>query len=174
VQQVDYQKLRARLLQDRQILDWTGPKRGHSGLDARKLAGVVVDDPAAERQGFEHVSSAIPPYVGDGYRHDGGQDRGGQWARYTPDLPHAGRYEVRLSYSPNPNRATNVPVTITHADGKAVVKVNQRKAPTLDGAFISLGTFRFAKGKSGAVEISNRGVDGYVIIDAVQWLPVKE
>jgi hypothetical protein len=174
VQQVEYTRLRERLLRDRQILDWTGPKRGGAGLDPRKLPGVVVDDPDAQRRGFDGVSSAIPPYVGDGYRHDGGQDRGRQWVRYTPDLPHAGRYEVRLSYSPNRNRATNVPVTVVHADGKTTVPVNQRQAPPLDGAFVSLGTFRFEKGKSGSVEIGNKDVDGHVIADAVQWLPVKD
>ena len=94
--------------------------------------------------------------------------------RYTPDLPHAGRYEVRLSYSPNPNRATNVPVTVVHADGKTTVTVNQRQAPPLDGAFVSLGPFRFEKGKSGSVEIGNKDVDGHVIAAAVQWLPVKD
>ena len=116
----------------------------------------------------------LGPFVGVGYRHDGGRDRGKQSARYVPDLPQAGKYEVRLSYSPSSNRATNVPVTVVHADGKTVVKVNQRKAPPVEGAFVSLGVFRFEKGKAGHVEISNQDVDGHVIIDAVQWLPVKE
>ncbi len=89
-------------------------------------------------------------------------------------MPKAGRYEVRLSYSPSSNRATNVPVTIVHADGETTVKVNERQRPTLEGGFVSLGTFRFAQGKAGHVEIRNQGVDGYVIIDAVQWLPAKE
>jgi hypothetical protein len=173
VQKVDYAKLRQRLLRDKQVLDWTGPKRP-VGLDARKLPGIVIDDADAKRQGFDHESSAASPFVGTGYRHDGGEERGRQWARYTPNLPKAGKYEVRLSYSPNPNRATNVPVTIVHADGRTTMKVNQRKAPTLGGAFVSLGTYRFEKGRSGSVEISNKGVDGYVIIDAVQWLPIKE
>ncbi len=31
VQKVDYRKLRERLLRDRQVLDWTGPKRGSGG-----------------------------------------------------------------------------------------------------------------------------------------------
>jgi hypothetical protein len=173
VQQVDYRKLRERLLKDKQVLDWTGPARP-GAIDARKLAGIVLDDDAAQRQGFEEQSSAMLPFVNAGYRHDGGKDRGRQWARYTPDLPRTGKYEVRLSYAPSSNRATNVPVTITHADGKTTVKVNQRQPPSIDRAFVSLGTFRFEKGKTGSVEISNRDVDGYVIIDAVQWLPVKD
>ncbi len=172
VQAVDYPKLRERLLQDKQVLDWTGPRR--TVIDARKLSGIVVDDSDAERKGFDHVSSSSSPYVNEGYRHDGNADRGQQWARYRPDLPREGKYEVRLSYPANPNRATNVPVTIVHADGKTNVKVNQRKPASLEGAFLSLGTFRFEKGKLGYVEISNQDVDGYVIIDAVQWLPTRE
>jgi hypothetical protein len=39
---------------------------------------------------------------------------------------------------------------------------------------VSLGTFRFDKGKSGSVEIGNKDVDGYVVIDAIQWLRVKD
>ena len=74
----------------------------------------------------------------------------------------------------NANRATNVPVTIVHAPAVTTVKVNQRKPPTIDKLFISLGTFCFAKGTRGYVDISNKDVDGYVIIDAVQWILVKE
>jgi hypothetical protein len=173
VQKVDYAKLRTRLLEDKQVLVWTGPKR-QAGIDARKLPGVVIDDEAAERKGFDSVSNSIGPFVNDGYRHDGGKNRGEQWARFRPDLPTTGKYEVRLAYSPNPNRATNVPVTIVHAGGRTTIKVNQRKAPTIDRLFVSLGTFSFEKGKGGYVEVRNKDVDGHVIIDAVQWLPVKE
>ena len=173
VQKVAYSKLQDQLLKDKQVLQFTSPKRP-GALDAKKLSGIIVDDDAAERRGFEGQSSAVPPFVNEGYRHDGGRDRGQQWARYTPDLPKTGKYEVRMSYSPHRNRATNVPVTIVHADGKTTVKVDQRKAPAVDGAFVSLGVFRFEKGKTGLVEIGNKDVDGYVAIDAVQWLAVKE
>jgi hypothetical protein len=79
-----------------------------------------------------------------------------------------------MSYSPNPNRATNVPVTVTHADGKTEVKVDQKKAPPVEKAFVSLGVYRFEKGTGGFVEITNRDANGHVIIDALQWLPAKE
>ena len=170
VQAVDYAKLKERLLKDGQVLEWTGPRRA-GAIEVKSLKGVVVDDPFAERQGFDATSTSATPFVGDGYRHDGNTDRGKQWARYRPDLPKAGMYEVRLSYSPNPNRATNVPVTVAHADGKTEVKVDQKKAPPVEKAWVSLGTFRFEKGTAGSVEVSNRGADGYVVIDAVQWLP---
>jgi hypothetical protein len=173
VQAVSYKKLRERLLQDKQVLAWTGPRR-EGAIDAKTLAGIVLDDALAERQGFDHASSATPPFVNDGYRHDGNENRGQQWARYRPNLPKEGKYEVRMSYPAHPNRATNVPVTIVHADGKTSLKVNQKKPAPLEGAFLSLGIFRFAMGDTGYVEISNQEADGYVIIDAVQWLPVKD
>ncbi len=173
VQKVAYEKLKERLLKDKQVLAWTGPRREGS-IDAKTLPGIVLDDAVAERQGFDHVSSSAPPFVNEGYRHDGNENRGQQWARYRPDLPKAGKYEVRISYSPNPNRAANVPVLIVHADGKTTVKANQKKPAPINGAFLSLGVFRFDKGMAGYVEISNRDADGFVIIDAVQWLPAKE
>jgi hypothetical protein len=81
---------------------------------------------------------------------------------------------VRLAYSPSGNRATNAPVTVAYADGKTTVMVNQRKPGPIEKAWVSLGTFRFEKGRGGSVEIGNAGADGHVIADAVQWLPVKE
>jgi hypothetical protein len=173
VQRVDEEKLRKRLLMDGQVLEKTATSRT-GVIDPKSLKGIVIDDEAAERKGFEAISTAMPSHVGDAYRHDGGKDQGKQSARYTPDLPAEGKYEVRLSYSAASNRATNVPVTIAHADGKTTVKVNQRTAPPIDKAFVSVGTFRFTKGRTGSVEITNAGADGHVIIDAVQWLPVKE
>jgi hypothetical protein len=38
---------------------------------------------------------------------------------------------------------------------------------------VTLGNYEFAKGKSGFVLIGNTDADGFVVIDAVQWLPVK-
>jgi FAD dependent oxidoreductase len=170
VQKVEYVKLKERLLKDKQVLDLPRAKRA-GGIDPKTLRGVVVDDDQAERKGFDARSSAVGPFVGDGYRHDGGTKDGMQSATYIPDLPNAGEYEVRIAYSPNANRATNVPVTITHAGGTAKVKVNQRKTPPVSETFASLGTFSFEKGKSGRVVITNEGVDGYVVIDAVVFLP---
>ena len=170
VQKVEYAKLKERLLKDKQVLDLPRPVRT-GGIDPKSLKGVVLDDGDAERVGFEATSSSAAPFVGGGYRHDGGTKDGKQSATYAPDLPTAGKYEVRLSYSPNPNRATNVPVTITHAGGTTTAKINQQKAPPTEKAWISLGVFEFAKGKGAKVTVSNAGVNGYVIVDAIQFQP---
>ena len=65
-------------------------------------------------------------------------------------------------------------VTVHYANGDSAMKINQRQEPDVAETFVSLGTFRFEKGAKGYVEISNKGVDGHVIIDAVVWLPIKE
>jgi len=108
-----------------------------------------------------------------GYRHDGNADKGTQTARFVPNLPKAGRYQVLVAYPWNPNRASNVPVTIHHADGDAKVTLNQKKKPAVQELLEPVGTFRFEQGKNGYVEISNAGTDGYVVIDAVQWVEAK-
>jgi len=172
VQEVAYPKLREKLLGDQQALEWTGRKRG-SGIDPKKLPGVVLDEDAAQLTGNWARSSSTPGFVGDGYLHDGAEDRGGKTATFTPDLPKAGRYEIRLAYTPFANRATNVKVTVDVAGKTTPVAVNQRRTPPIDKAFVSLGQFDLPAGKSCRVTISNEEADGHVIVDAIQFLPIQ-
>jgi hypothetical protein len=58
VQKVDYAKLRERLLADKQVLDWTGP-RPTPPIDPRKLPGIVHDDEQAEKRGEWSKSNSI-------------------------------------------------------------------------------------------------------------------
>jgi hypothetical protein len=174
VQAIDYGALKERLLANGQMLDFvtTAAAGGGHGVDKSKLAGIVVDDSEAALKGFESTGHTSPGFVGDGYRHDGNAEKGAMTARFAPALPAAGSYRVAVSYSINGNRATNVPITIHHAKGETKVLVNQKLKPS-DGLFHIVGTFEFAAGKDGWVEISNAGTDGHVIVDAIQWLPVK-
>jgi hypothetical protein len=143
--------------------------------DPGALPGIVVDETAATLVGRWQYSTHTPPYVGLGYLHDQSSDKGRKSVTFTPDLPRAGRYEVRLAHCYNARRATNAPVTIRHADGETTVRVNQQEAPPHGRLFRSLGVFRFAAGRAGWVRISTEGTEGkYVIADAVQWLPVNE
>jgi hypothetical protein len=175
VQDVDYGALKERLLASGQMLDFVAAPSagGGHGLDKSKLAGVVIDDGEAMLKGFDQTGHTSPGYVGEGYRHDGNTEKGAMSARFTPTLPAAGKYRVAVAYSVNGNRATNVPVTIHHAGGETKVLVNQKLKPKGDAPFHVVGTFEFAAGKAGWVEIANAGTDGHVIVDAVQWLPVK-
>jgi hypothetical protein len=137
-------------------------------VSSRKLAGVVVDDLNATLIGAWKPSTANRRFVDRGYQHNDNQGQGEKSATFQARLS-PGRYEVRLSYPPNRNRATNVPVTVVHAGGRFPLRVNQRQEPPIDGLFRSLGTFEF--GQSGTVVVDTADTDGHVIIDAVQFLP---
>ncbi len=143
--------------------------------DPASLPGIVVDETAATLVGKWHYSTHTPPYVGLGYLHDKKEGKGEKSATFTPDLPHADLYEVRLAHCYNIRRATNTPVTIHHADGETTLRINQQDTPPHGRLFRTLGTFRFEVGRTGWVRISNEGTEGKnVIADAVQWLPVAE
>lgn len=172
VQKIDVKKLQERLLADKQILTWTGPPAAQ-GLDPAKLPGVVVDDVKAERVGDWTESTSSHGFVGAGYLHDGNERQGEKQVRYTLVAAKAGDYELRLSYTTNSNRATNVPVTIVAGGKERKLEINQRKMPAIDKRFVSLGKVRLSAGEKAVVTISNRGADGYVIADAVQLVPME-
>jgi hypothetical protein len=142
--------------------------------DPTKLAGIVVDETKAQLTGEWQYSTHTPPYVGLGYLHDMKAGKGTKSVTFTPELPKAGWYEVRLAHCYNVRRATNTPVTIHHADGKTTLRINQQEEPPHGRLFRTLGTFRFEKGRAGRVLVANDGTeaDKVVIADAVQFLPV--
>jgi hypothetical protein len=133
----------------------------------------VLDDSEAELVGFSAEGSAAGPYIGSGYRHDGNGEKGRHRARFTPELPDGGRYRVGVTYSALGNRASNVPVVVHHAEGEAILSVDQRSKPAEEGGLHVLGEFVFERGKSGWVEIRNDGTNGHVIVDAVQFKRVR-
>jgi len=178
VQEVPYAKLKDQLLKDGQILEYASPVAANDSPRGRvsiaDLPGVVVDDGNAKLVGEWSTSSSTGRYVGDSYRHEGHSAEGKHSARFVAQLPKTGVYEVRIAYSPNPNRATNVSVTVTFRGGTQRLTINQQKAPPIDGLFVSVGSFEFSDEAPGSVEFSNAGTDGHVIIDAVQWLPAGQ
>jgi hypothetical protein len=107
-----------------------------------------------------------------GYRHDGNEGKGAQRAVFKVMSKAAGRYEVRLWYPPNANRATNVPVSVKSAAGEKRMVIDQRRVETA-GAFRVLCTVEVAGGETVEVTVSNAETDGYVVVDAVELNPVK-
>jgi len=170
LQDVSYDTLRRRLLEDGQVLEYERPS--HSGVAPDDLEGVVLDDSEAEFTGSWQASTASKKFVGSGYRHDGKTGNGKAIARFSTKLPKTGRYQVRFGYTPNANRASNVRVEVHHAGGSQTFTVNQRLIPPEDGLFLPLGVFEFQAGTPAVVSVSNRDADGYVVVDAVQWMPV--
>lgn len=151
-----------------------GSNRAAVAIAAKDLPGIVVDDAEAKRVGEWKHSQYSARYIGAGYLHDLDTGKGEKTLTFQPELPKAGKYEIRLAYIPSSNRSTEVPVTVFSADGEAVIRVNQKITPPIDGRFVSLGQHRFEQNGQGFVLVSNQGTAGHVIADAVQFIPVDE
>ncbi len=174
VQAIDLGALRERLLAGDQVLDASAtppPRQSRPGLDPEEFAGIVMDDTDAELVEFSVHSTSAWPWVGPGYLHDGNTRKGAHAATFRVSLSTAGRYEVRIAYSTHDNRASNVPVTVTHAGGVETVRVDQRKK-TAEGVFERIGEWTFDAGEA-VIVITNEGTDGYVVVDAVQVVEVE-
>ncbi|MCA8998007.1 MAG: FAD-dependent oxidoreductase [Planctomycetaceae bacterium] len=171
VQDVEYAKLRERLLADKQVLDLPPGSAAAKPILAKDLRGIVVDDPEAKKVGSWLPSSSVNKFVGESYLHDGNEGQGEKSITYQIDVPEPGRYEVRIAYTPNGNRATNVPVVIHHQQGESAKTINERKTPELDGLFTGVGLYSFEK--TATIVISNKDANGYVVVDAVQLLKKK-
>ncbi len=171
VQQLEYAALRERLETDGQVLTIPEGLISSDGLDPTSLPGIVIDDDQAMRTGSWGFSRSVHQFVGEGYRHDQGSSPGTKSISFETRVPTSGLYEVRISYTANPNRATNVPVTIVHAEGRAAHTLNQKQQPSIDKMWFSLGTYKFSTDADAVITVSNEKADGYVIADAVQLLP---
>ncbi|MBI5384134.1 MAG: FAD-dependent oxidoreductase [Verrucomicrobia bacterium] len=163
VQDVPYAKLRLQLLADQQVLTWAAAGTSTNGLviDTEQGVGVTI-------LGSWTTSTSSPGYNGAGYLHDGNAGKGARSVRFTPSLPQAGNYSVALRWTENANRASNVPITLTHAGGVTNLTVNQRSN---GGVWFPLGTFYFEAGSAGNLLLENTGTDGFVIADATLWQP---
>jgi hypothetical protein len=172
VQSVDYAALRKQLDADGQVVTIPVGSTSAAGVDPKTLPGIVVDDAQAKTTGDWSESNSIGGFVGAGYVHDGNAGQGNKSIRFELPIAASGEYEVRLAYTPNANRATNVPVLIEREGARDEARVNQRKSPPIDRRFVSIGTYRFTAAGPNAVTVSNAGADGYVVADAVQLVPV--
>lgn len=173
VQSLPYAKLRERMLQDGQVLDLPPTAQEKVVIPKASLPGIVMDDTDAELTGVWTHSASAGGYVGNDYIHDADVEKGMKAARWTLKAPTSGEFDLRISYSQNPNRATNVPVRITAGSTTKIVTVDQRKSPAIDGLFQKLESLKLKAGEVVEVVISNEGTNGHVIADAVQLLPKK-
>jgi hypothetical protein len=89
-------------------------------------------------------------------------------AEWVPNIPKEREYAVYISYKTVPGSTTDALYTIYHKDGKTSFKVNQQMG---GGTWIYLGSFAFAKGKSGKVVLSNysKNKSAVVTADAVKF-----
>ena len=137
----------------------------------RSIPGIVIDETEAELVGNWQYSTHTPPYVGVGYLHDQKKGKGEKSVTYRFTVPKSGVYHVEMSHCWNVRRATNTPVTIHHAAGEELIRLNQQRFDEERQPFRSLGQFRFEAGSPAWIRISNEGTEGkYVIADAVRLI----
>ena len=132
---------------------------------------VPVDSAGADLVGGWSVNTYTKPYVGDGYLSDGDAGKGEKTATFAATLPAGGTWEARLFYSPGGNRATDVPVSLHAGGDRTAAVVDMRRPGGVAGRAVVLGRFEAAAGDAVAVVVSNAGTDGYVLADAVAFVP---
>lgn len=86
-------------------------------------------------------------------------------ATYTPDLAYAGKYEVWAWVSPQTGQSADTHVTIRHANGESMVRLDESSGET---GWRSLGVYTFAAGAVGSAELQ-AGKDGLTVADAFKW-----
>ncbi|MFM7319466.1 MAG: DUF1549 domain-containing protein [bacterium] len=169
--QTEIRKLRQALLR---IDPKTAQLAQDGPVNPASLPGVVIDDARALAVGGWKTSTYGNRYLGEGSSYDQKNKNKPSTLTFDPDLPKSGLYEVRLAYVAHSNRATNTPITILHAAGEELRRINQKEEPPIEGRFVSLGTYRFEAGGAGFVMVSNENANGSVSVDGVWFFPVDE
>ncbi len=138
------------------------------------LAGIVYDDSHARTVGAWTQSTLNKNRYGPGYIHDNREGKGDKRLTFEASLPKDGVYEVRVAYPAEGNRAKAVPITIEAADKAHKATLDETRRGRIAGLFEPIGRFEFKKGGRANVIFETHGTTGYVIIDAVQFIPVEE
>ncbi|RBP45055.1 FAD dependent oxidoreductase [Roseimicrobium gellanilyticum] len=180
VQRLEYPALRERLLAQKQVLalpvlpPLPPEPKGAVSIDPKSLPGIVLDDERAELKGEWGRTANFKPHIGTGYLHDDRRADGNSVAIFRFKAPESGRYEVRMAYSPHETRAAKVPVTIQSGEHKVEIFVDQTKPLPSGEAFRSVGSVQLDRDVETVIQISNKGTEGFVIMDALQLLKQKE
>ena len=138
--------------------------------------GIVLDDPVAKLVGNWNTSKRFPGHIGSGYRSSGAPDQpndGSATATFRFTAPTAGQYRLDMAYSPDPTRATNVPVTVTSGASTANFSVNQQ-SPLNKGSYREIGTVTLVDKQETVITIGTAGTTGFVILDAIRFVPVSK
>ena len=172
VQQVSYEKLKQKLMEDGQVLSL---KKNNMiatgyGVNPQKLPGIIVDGERIKLKGEWTRSASLRPFIGNGYFHDGNGGKGMRSAEFPFATTTDGLYEVRVSYIPSGNRAGTVKYVVTSEQGVEEKVVDQRKVDGIGQIWHTLGSFEFKEGKPYSVALRNDDTQGYVVVDALQLL----
>jgi hypothetical protein len=95
----------------------------------------------------------------------------GESGEITYSLPviEEGMYKLSLLYVPGEENATNVEVTVHHADGKSQLHWNMQEGDKF-GFSVPIGKYRFSRVGDSRVVISNRDANGRVVANSVAFV----
>ena len=159
VQQVPYGQLRPALMAAGQALG--DPVASSPTTIVNNTDAALVDITGQWTSATSAAGFIDPDYV-----HDGGSP-GGKAFGFRPPGGVSGTQRVFIRWTSHANRASNVPVAVHHANGVDTITIDQR----VNGAkWNTLGIFTGVS----EVVLSNGQTNGYVIADAVGFLPVAE
>ena len=149
------------------------PRRRNSLVETTTI---ILDNPTAKSVGGSDLdgnwtrSTSTTGYYGDNYQTQAGT-AAVAWARWTPRFSTSGYYYVYLRWTSGTNRASAAKVVVNTPSGQRTQYVNQRLN---GGAWNLLGTYYFKAGYatgSGSVTLWATGANGYVVADAVRFVP---
>lgn len=147
------------------ISGYLGSNYRHHFANGEPPSAIVADNSSGSFTGTWPTSTSVGGYYATNYQtHAAGT--GTTSFTWTLNVASAGTYEVYGRWTQHANRATNAKYTVNHAGGSDLVSVNQMAG---GGAWSLLGTYSFNAGTA-AVSVTDQA-DGYVIADAVMFLP---
>ncbi|MEZ6137666.1 MAG: FAD-dependent oxidoreductase [Pirellulaceae bacterium] len=182
VQDLPYSVLRERLTAQGQVLELLpaparkAPSNASPIISVKSLPGIVLDDTDATLAGEWSHSTNFKPSIGSGYvfcGSPGNRGDGGSSATFRTKVPHSGKYQVLMAYSAHETRARNVPVTITSGLNETRIVVDQTRTLPAGKHFQPVGVVELTSEVESTIEITNTKTTGFVIIDALQLVPVE-
>lgn len=145
---------------------------GYTIADAVKfeVTDLVIDNENAEftTDSAWSASSATAGYLGSNYLTDGtaGANPATRWAKWTPDIPVAGHYNIYLNWTAYPNRPSAAPLEIKYNGGTDTSKTVNQQAN--GGTWVLVGNYSLAAGTSNYVKLLATA-SGYTVADAVRF-----
>jgi FAD dependent oxidoreductase len=181
VQELAYAQLQKRLLVQGQVLKLpdapkVAPEKEDGNIAMNSLPGIILDNTEAKLAGDWKHSINFKPCIGSGYVVTGEKDTlgdGSASAIFHFKVPKSGDYNLLMAYSAHETRCKNVPVTIVNGARKMKFTVDQTQPLPEKQYFRPIGMVELKAEDETIIQISNTDTTGFVILDAMQLLPVK-
>ena len=182
VQDLPYPVLRDRLVaQDHVLILPPAPEKKAEAkvqdfIPVESLRGIVLDDASAKLEGEWTHSTNFKPSIGSGYIFSGSKDAQGDGkatATFRIKVPDSGMYQVLMAYSAHETRARRVLVTIGSGSSLTKLIVDQTQPIPAGEHFQPIGNVELTGDVEAIIQINNSDTTGFVIVDAVQLVPMK-